>query len=68
MTATLDEKIACLKRELKLRHQVYPRLIRKGKMTAAARDLELRVMAAILTDYLAQQPPASAGPLFEDRP
>lgn len=68
MTATLEEKIECLKRELNLRHRVYPRLIRKGKLSVRERDHELRIMEAILTDYLSQRPPGSPGPLFEDRP
>lgn len=65
--ATLDEKISCLEREIVLRVRVYPRLIREGKLTVDERDRELRVMRAILADYVALRPPAHPGPLFDER-
>jgi hypothetical protein len=66
-TATLDEKVACLEREIVLRVRVYPRLIREGRLTVDERDRELRVMRAILADYVALRPPAHPGPLFDER-
>lgn len=48
---TKEDKIKCLRRELSLRRQVYPRRVHDGKMKATSADHEIRVMQAILTDY-----------------
>jgi hypothetical protein len=48
---THDDKIKCLRRELSLRRQVYPRRVHDGKMKSTSADREIRVMEAILSDY-----------------
>ena len=45
---TLDEQIAAAKRELALRHRVYPGLIARGKMTTEVADHETECMLAII--------------------
>ncbi len=45
---TLQEQIACIKRELALRRRVYPRRIQAGRMTAAQAESELARMEAVL--------------------
>jgi hypothetical protein len=47
---TLRQQIACIKRELHKRGEVYPRLVARGKMTQGFADLEvLRMQAALNT-------------------
>lgn len=49
MTAiTLDEQIACVKRELSLRSRVYPRWTATGKLKPATADSEIAAMRAVL--------------------
>jgi len=56
MTPSLDDKIVCLTRELRLRRRVYPNRVADGRMSAAEAERELLVMQAILSDLLDQQP------------
>lgn len=50
------DKIACLKREIKYRARVYPRLIADRRMSQDTADREIEIMRAILNDYeLAQK-------------
>jgi hypothetical protein len=51
---TLSEMIACVAREVKLRHAVYPGQIQRGKMTKQEADREARRMEAVL-EYLKLQ-------------
>lgn len=46
---TIDHQIAEVKRELALRSQVYPNLVRNGKMKQAEADLCTGRMQAVLT-------------------
>lgn len=46
-----EEKLGCLRRELKMRERVYPSLIARDKMTADKSEYELSVMRAIILDY-----------------
>ena len=46
-----EEKIACLKREIDLRLNVYGRYVTSGKMTKSKADREIEIMRAILDDY-----------------
>ncbi len=48
---TEEDKLACAKRELKLREQVYPRRVDKRQMTQQLADRETRTMRAIVADY-----------------
>ena len=45
------EKLACAKRELQMRENVYPRWIDKGKLTNQKAQHQLAVMRAIVEDY-----------------
>jgi hypothetical protein len=49
MRVTLNEQIACIKRELAFRKIVYPKNVVNGKMTQAEADQELHRMQAVLT-------------------
>lgn len=46
-----DDKIGCLRREIKMRRQVYPRWVATQKMKQEDADREIAVMEAILADY-----------------
>lgn len=48
---TREEKIACIKREIEMRHKVYPRWIANGKMSMDKAGREIEVMQDILEDY-----------------
>lgn len=54
---TLEEKIACLTREIQQRKRVYPKLVMKETMTQAEADYQLGCMQAILQDYQRQRQP-----------
>lgn len=45
------DKLACAKRELRMREQVYPRWIAQGRIKEAQARHELAVMRAIIDDY-----------------
>lgn len=45
---TLDEQIACARRELALREQVYPKWVIGGRMTQKEADNEIARMSAIV--------------------
>ncbi len=51
MEATTAEKIACLKREVAMRENVYPKWVASGRMTQVNADREIRVLKAVLHDY-----------------
>lgn len=55
-TITLDEKIACIRREIGMRQRVYPRWVEIGRLTQDKADDEIAVMQAVLEDLLARQP------------
>jgi len=48
---TDEDKLACVERELALRRQVYPNLIRKGVMTSAIARRQIELIEAIRDDY-----------------
>lgn len=52
---TKGDKIRCLKREVALRKNAYPRWVDIGRMKQAEADREIEVMLAILHDY--EKPP-----------
>lgn len=45
---TIDQMIACVKREVSMRERVYPRWIEAGRMTPEKADAELNTMRAVL--------------------
>jgi hypothetical protein len=45
---SIEEQIACVKRELAMRHHVYPRRVADKKMTQALADKETEHMGAVL--------------------
>jgi hypothetical protein len=47
-----EDKVACLRREIDMRREVYPRRIAKGAMTMEKASREINVMRAILEDYV----------------
>jgi len=50
---TLDDQIACVKRELALRERVYLRQVSAGRLRQTAADRELALMRAVLRTLLA---------------
>ena len=48
----LEDQIACVKRELRLRENVYPNLCRQGKMAQHFADKEISAMKAVLQTLL----------------
>jgi hypothetical protein len=48
---TTKDKIDTLKRELRLRKNVYPRLIEQGKITPTHAEREIMTIQAIIDDY-----------------
>jgi hypothetical protein len=48
----LPEQIACVEREIALRHRVYPRRVADRKMTQALADKQIAAMSAVLETLL----------------
>lgn len=48
MTITIDDQIACARRELALRKNCYPNWIQKGRLRRENADREIAAMSAIL--------------------
>lgn len=48
---TTADKLACAKRELSMRRNVYPRFIEQNKMSAGKAAHEIACMEAIVKDY-----------------
>ena len=46
-TPTLDQMIACLRREIALRKNVYPKWVANGRMTQVKADEEIAAMQAV---------------------
>lgn len=47
MIISLAQQIACVRRELALRHRAYPRWVMLGKMKGAEADKEIAAMQAV---------------------
>lgn len=45
---SIDEQIACVEREIKMREHVYPRFVGQGKMAQEKADREIATMRAVL--------------------
>ena len=48
---SVDDKLACIEREIKMRERVYPRWVADGRMTAEKAEHELAVMKEVWSDY-----------------
>lgn len=48
MSATIDEQIECVKREIRMRERVYPKWVETRKMLAATAEAELARMRDVL--------------------
>ena len=48
MTFSLGQQIEEIEREIRLRREVYPRMVAKGRMKQSAADYHLARMAAVL--------------------
>ena len=51
MSYSLEDKLKCIRRELAMRKNVYPKWIKTGRMSPAQAHLELGVMEEIHADY-----------------
>lgn len=58
---TIEQKIAELDREIKLRHRVYPRMVQRGQLTRETAQHRIAVLSSVLRDC---QEKAKEGPLF----
>lgn len=56
---SLDDQIRCLKREIAMRQNVYPKWVTSGRMKQDAADREIAAMTAALHTVMAVQ----AGPV-----
>ena len=45
---SIEDQIACVKREIGMREKVYPRWIEQKRMTQAKADKEIETMKAVL--------------------
>lgn len=63
-TPDLEAQIACVEREVKMRHRVYPRWVEAGRMTQAKADAEIRTMEAVHATLVALRPPPAQGSLL----
>ncbi len=48
MHINLHQQIACVRREIKMRQDVYPRWVGKGKLRQAEADYQIVAMQAVL--------------------
>lgn len=48
---TAEEKLECLRRELRERRRVYPRRVEAGKMSQPFADQQIALMVAIVEEY-----------------
>ena len=62
---TLDEQIECVKREIGMRHSVYPRWVQIGRITQAHADRQIAAMEAVLATLESLRPtPPEQGSLL----
>lgn len=64
MNVPIDEQIACVEREIRMREQVYPRWVQAKKLTQATSDKQIAGMKAVLETL--QQVKASTPPAQPD--
>lgn len=54
MAYSAREKLDAVRRELKLRKRVYPRMVEAGRMTASFAEGNIHIFEAIESDYRVQ--------------
>jgi len=57
MTVSLEDQIAAVRREIKMRERACPRWVANEKMSQAKADAELAAMRAVLETLVALKPP-----------
>ena len=57
----MTEQIKCVKREISMRERVYPRFVKKGKMTQDEADREIATMKAVLDTLNEKSEPTLIG-------
>jgi hypothetical protein len=50
---SLDQQLACVRREIALRRNVYPKQVSRGRMRQSEADLEVAAMEAVLETLIA---------------
>ena len=53
---TIEQQLACVQREIKMRERVYPKWVGSGKMQAAKANYELQAMRAVAETLKGLQP------------
>lgn len=61
VTVTLEQQIAAVAREVKMRQSAYPRFIEAGRLSQQKADYELAAMKAVLTTLQGLKESATAG-------
>ncbi len=67
----IDAQIACVRREINMRHRVFPRWVETGKMPAESAEYQIAAMEAVLSTLegvRAEQLAQSAPGLFDELP
>ena len=52
MEVSLDDQIACVRRELSMREKCYPGFVQKGQLSKAVADVELPRMRSVLSTLI----------------
>ena len=68
---SIEDQIACVGRELRMRSSVYPRWIGNGKMTEAQANREINTMGAVLATLervASEQRPGLFGGTTQEKP
>ena len=68
---SIEDQIACVRRELRMRSSVYPRWIGNGKMTEAQASREINAMGAVLATLervASEQRPGLFGGAAQEKP
>ena len=65
MTPDIEAQIACVEREVRMRHRVYPRWVEAGRMTQAKADAEILAMEAVHATLLSLRQPPAQGRLLD---
>lgn len=64
--ATLDGMIACVKREVALREQCYPKWVKAGRMKQHSADNEIKNMKAVLHTLILLRDECAKAPTVEE--
>lgn len=61
---TIDQQIDCVRREINMRHRVYPRWVEIGRITQAHADHQIAAMEAVLATLEALEAKPQQGDLL----